>query len=71
MALIAIWPNVIIHLTANAEKEKKMNYAKNLKTYKCSNCGLTYQSLSAYLHAVLGIVCNECMDAEVYDSKWA
>ena len=39
--------------------------------YRCSNCGDEYQGVYAYVHSVLGIVCIDCLDVEVYDSKWA
>ena len=47
------------------------NIVKGLKQFKCSNCGLTYQSIFGYIHPVLGIVCLECMDVDVVDSRWA
>ena len=47
------------------------NYVKNLKDFKCSNCGFDYQSLHAYRHSILGIVCVDCLNVELTDSKWA
>jgi hypothetical protein len=47
------------------------NLIKNLKDFRCNNCGIEYQSLHAYQHVVLGVVCNDCMDVDVTDSKWA
>ena len=47
------------------------NYASALKTYRCSNCGDEYQSLSPYLHPVLWTVCVYCLDIPVTESKWA
>ena len=47
------------------------NIIKNLKDFRCSNCGDEYQSLHAYQHSVLGIVCIDCLNAPVTDSQWA
>jgi hypothetical protein len=47
------------------------NYAAALKDFRCSNCGIEYQSLHAYQHIVLGIVCDDCMNVDVTDSRWA
>jgi len=47
------------------------NYASALKLYRCSNCGDEYQSLHAYQHSVLGIVCDDCLNVPVTESKWA
>ena len=41
------------------------------KTFTCSNCALQYQGVQPYIHIVLGVVCIDCLDAEVHDSKWA
>ena len=45
------------------------NIVKNLKDFRCSNCGDEYQSLHAYVHAVLGTVCHECLNIPVTDSQ--
>lgn len=47
------------------------NYASALKDYRCSNCGDEYQSLYAYLHPVLGTVCDDCLNIPVTESEWA
>ena len=49
------------------------NLIANLRDFKCSNCGIEYQEIHAYIHVVLGIVCNDCLhgNQNLTDSQWA
>ena len=53
--------------------DKMKNLIANLRDFKCSNCGIEYQQIHAYIHVVLGIVCNDCLhgNQNLTDSQWA
>lgn len=57
-------------LTELGEMEK-MKSLINYKMFTCGNCGLDYQGVYPYLHDVLGVVCNDCLNCEVINNQLA
>jgi len=53
------------------ERGKKMKSIIKWNDYKCNNCGDKYQGVYAYVHKIMGIVCVDCLNIEINDSKWA
>jgi hypothetical protein len=57
---------IVILVNGNTEHERaKMSTLIKYKTWDCSECGIDYQGVFAYLNYKGEVVCNDCLSLDI------